>query len=530
MRVRSLPGRRAVATLVLAVAVLAPAALPAQAPRADDAVPAALDEVLFGGNKQPRVDVVLNGIRFRAIRSIGAHPDLAWPVAAAGLALAKDRDAVTAWLQAAGPTLGHGGFAPRFTGTSQWRGREVWEFGFVHDGVALLDYHLRVYWDGERFAGFANHFPAPITAVEPATADDRAASNRAYHAERGAGGFRIVLATLQQQSTRDAVVTTVRTATGVAYRRHEARELVITPLSAANITEYPVPAGTTFPDQIWADAKGLIWFSQPPNRLVTSFDPVTLQFQAHSTSPGLDPDGLTVDDRDRVWTGLYSSQELGYLDTQTNVFTRIPAPYSPSNPAIPTLSSSGTIWVTDHANNKISEWDPVGQSWLQTVTMPTAACWVVQGVLDPTRGSIWFTEYNANQLGVKPVGQPVLDVPVPAGGGPAFLAYNDDKVYYSLWLTNRLGEYDVVSGQFTEYTFQANETGGPMWMAPDGKVVLGTRNAGVIVVFDPVTKGITHYPIPTAAAGLKDGLTVAQDGVIWFTESGKAKIAKLVLP
>jgi streptogramin lyase len=121
-------------------------------------------------------------------------------------------------------------------------------------------------------------------------------------------------------------------------------------------------------------------------------------------------------------------------------------------------------------------------------------------------------------------------VVLPSGGGPAFLAYNDDKVYYSLWITNRLGEYDVVTQRFTEYGYLAGETGGPLFMAPNGKVVVGTRNRGYIVVFDPASKTFQNYQIPTATPGLKDGLTVAQDGAIWFTESGQQKIARLVLP
>ena len=62
-------------------------------------------------------------------------------------------------------------------------------------------------------------------------------------------------------------------------------------------------------------------------------------------------------------------------------------------------------------------------------------------------------------------------------------------------------------------------------------MVVGTRNRGYIVVFDPKTSTFADYVIPTANPGLKDGLTVAPDGVIWFTETLSAhKIAKLVLP
>ena len=163
--------------------------------------------------------------------------------------------------------------------------------------------------------------------------------------------------------------------------------------------------------------------------------------------------------------------------------------------------------------------------------MPTTRCWVTAGALDTVRDDMYFTEYFGHALGIKPLGKPIADIPDPNRGGPAFLDFHDDKVYYSLWLQARVAAYDVGSKTTTTFNFpQTAENAGPMAIAPNGDVVVGTRNQGYIEVFHPATKTFTAYKIPTSIPGLKDGLTVAPDGTVWFTESGRNKIAKLKLP
>jgi streptogramin lyase len=304
--------------------------------------------------------------------------------------------------------------------------------------------------------------------------------------------------------------------------------LLPTASPAATFQEWSVPQGF-FPDQIDIDSAGIVWFSQPNQDWVTSFDPATEVFTQHDTTGGDAPDGLMVDSNDVLWTGLYDAGGLGKLDIAGSIFTAIPVPYPQAHAAIPNETTAGTVWLTDHLNNRISEFDPGSGTWLQSLLMPTPDCWVVGGTEDPASLDVYFTEYNAHQLGRKIFGGPIVDIDAPPNTGPAFAAHAGGFIYFSEWSQARLGAYEIASGDITEYAFPvAGENGGPIDATPGGLIAVGTRNAGYIMVFDPADTSFEAYPIPSPLSGLKDGLRTDGNGSIWFTESGSAnKIAVL---
>jgi len=366
--------------------------------------------------------------------------------------------------------------------------------------------------------GLVNDLPLPIEHIEEAVDEP---GERVYSPRRGETGYTLRLADVVQATEAGRRVTAIRVADETVQR-------IVEPLESrsaatATIEEWPVPGGS-FPDQIDIDSSGVVWFSQPNQNWVTSFDPVSESFTQVPTTGGSGPDGMMVDSNDFLWTGLYFTDSgLGRYDIGASKFTAHPPPYLPATQAIPNETTSGTIWVTDHVENRISEFDPTSGTWLQSLVMPTSDCWVVGGTEDPVTQDVSFTEFNFHQLGRKTFAGPILNIPVPVGSGPAFAVYSDGRVYFSEWNRGRLGVYDISSGSVTEYLFpEANEPGGPIDATPDGLIAVGTRNAGFIMVFDPTTETFESFGIPTPNSELKDGLRSDGEGRIWFTESGPA--------
>ncbi|MCA8972062.1 MAG: hypothetical protein KDC95_19900 [Planctomycetes bacterium] len=517
------------ALITLAVPLAARAAvaqtdLPAR-PNVPD-MPAQLREVVFGGRKFPHVTASLGTTKVGAIHSLGKSLVLAWPVERPDVD--STATAVEQWLDSVSDDLGLHGFAPRHRETTTRYGLRAFDFDLVRDGATLMDSFVTVYCDESGIVGVHNHFPEPLASIAEMDATLRNQPSTVWFAKRRDDfAYDVVVARKSVEQNATHRIERIQTDRGVALERFEQKASFAGPMAAATFEEFSVPSGS-FPDQIWADSAGRIWFSQPPNNQLTAYDPAKKTFQSYPTTGGSGPDGLWTDDKDRVWTGLYYSQQVGFLDVPTKVFTTIAAPYTPASLAIPSPSADGTVWVTDHQNNRISEYDPTLKKWVQSIVLPLSQTWVVQGVLDQGRGTVWFTGTFQHVMVAKEPGLAVRNVPVTSRGGPAFLAYHDDRVWFSEWYANRLGVVDVTNDKVTEYTYRAGENGGPMSILPDGRPVVGTRNAGYIVVFDPATQTFVDYKIPTST-GLKDGLTVSPDGSIWFTGTSTNRIARLIL-
>jgi streptogramin lyase len=491
---------------------------------AAEEMPSELRGLCMTAKSRPFVLITVDGEDFLGVDRIPGTPYLLWPETSAEVPY--DQAAATDWVRRLGTVLGHRDFTPVFSETYDWRGSEAWIYTLFRKGIGLHDARVVLLWDGARLLGVINNVPGPIGSIDEP--DGHAPGEQVYVARRNGSAFQVELAEIRSETTESRRTDSLLVDEQLVHR-------IVEPVLDATITgvvldEWAIPAGS-FPDQIDIDTSGVVWFSQPFENWLVAFDPTTEEFTPHSTTGGQTPDGMMVDSADVAWTGLYDTDSgLGRLDIATSGFTVHAPPYSPANMAIPSETASGAVWVTDHERNRISLFDPDTQTWPQSFVMPTPGCWVVGGIEDPTTEESYFTEYSADQLGRTDLDGPIVDIAMPFGSEPAFAAYSNGHVYFSEWNRNRLGDYEVASGLVTEHVFPvANEGGGPIDATPGGLVAVGTRNVGYIMVFNPMTGLFGQYQVPTGGSGLKDGLRAAADGVIWFTESGANKIARLDL-
>ena len=495
---------------------------------AGDGVPRALDGIVYSAGKRPVHQVTLHGVAFDSISISSDQPYLLWPSDAdQPVPEAGDPEGLGRWLGGTAAELGFEGFHPRFVESFAWKDHEVLSYQLVRDGVVLHDAQVLVHRDAGGLLGIVIQVDGPIVAID---APDLSVpqDQRVYFAVPTEGGSRAMSARAERARMIDRSVLRVVGPDGVVLEVEHTPDPVLDHRGNTPVfSEYVVPGGS-FPDQISVAPDGVVWFSDPAINKLVAFDPLLEQFSFYPTTGGSGPDGMIVGTQGRVWTGMYYSGGLGVLDTGTGVFTEYPAPYGAAAMAIPVETTDGSVWVTDHQYNRISEFDPATETWIRSVVMPTGGCWVVQGHEDTSRGQVYFTEYSADKLGrIDLGGSVVTDIQTP-GGGPAFCVYSADKVYYSRWSESGIGVYDVPSGTITEFAFPvANEWGGPMWIRPDGDIVIGTRNRGYIMVFHIATQAFSALEIPTGFAGLKDGMTVGADNTIWFTETGVNKLGKL---
>jgi streptogramin lyase len=506
-------GVAAAATLILRLS-------PAQAN-----VPDPLRDMVLSLRGAVSHELELGGTPCLTIRGHAQIPFLVWSRDGGPLPLPADPAEGAAWLAARGEALAHGSFTPAFARRFDWRGHEMQVFAFRHEGVELLDAEVWACFGEKGCIGLVNRVPQPMA---PLPDRQEGIADPVYFVLRDAPA-RVVLASRERSQTPTHDVAEIKVGDRVVHRIMAQREAIIPPAAAA-FREYTFP-GSVFPDQIWADSRGRVWFSDPNANRVWVINPTTETALSYPTTGFSLPDGLSVDDQDRVWTGLYGiGHGLGKIDALTGAFTRYAPPAYPNRQmAIPTRTGVDTLLVSDHFAERVAEFDPKTNTWLRVLTYP-ASHYPVGGTLEAETGAVWFPLYLFNGLSRINPGQAPQNFATPLQAGPAFAVASDGKVWFSYWTADRLGEFDIATQTFTTHVLQANETGGPIDLAPNGHVILGTRNRGYIVDFDPLTRTFVAHPIPTTSPGLKDGLTVAPDGTIWFTESGRNKVAKLVLP
>jgi streptogramin lyase len=494
------------------------------APHAAAQMPRSLGDLVLGARFRPQVELELLGDTFHGMPVFSDAPYVLWPVGEAEHLPAMEPTVVAAWIHAAAPALGLAGLRLHFVESWSWREATVWSFALEHDGLELWRARVQAHFTGGRLSGLALDVPQPLLEIEPFSDDLPRDGSYVLLAERGELGYRAVATRAVRSESATHVTTTVGSQRLV--------QIVNLPpakhAGKTSFTEWNVPAGS-FPDQIELDSQGSVWFSQPPDNWLTRFDPQSETFTQFSVNGGSAPDGMCVDSQDRAWTGFNGGGGLGLLEN--GVHTAFAAPYAGATMAIPKPTSQGTLWVTDHLANRISEFDPATSGWVQSLVLPISGAWVVEGDEDPATSTFYFTCYSANKLAIKPLGQPIGQTNTPGFGGPAFPVVSNGVAYYSLWSVGALGAYDIAAGTHTLYAHALPaEVGGPIGALPDGRIVLGTRGAGYILVFHPASATFDAYKIPTTVtSNLKDGLTVGPNNEVWFTETSANKIARLKL-
>lgn len=106
------------------------------------------------------------------------------------------------------------------------------------------------------------------------------------------------------------------------------------------------------------DSRGVLWMTMPWSNNFLSFDPKTETFKAYPLpTPESRPDGITIDQNDNVWAGVYPKGGFVRLNTKTGVITEFPHPEEkPLN--ITHMDSKGRVWATGHRAQTLSMWDP----------------------------------------------------------------------------------------------------------------------------------------------------------------------------
>lgn len=284
----------------------------------------------------------------------------------------------------------------------------------------------------------------------------------------------------------------------------------------AELNKIQIPKGS-FPDQIQLDSNGLVWFTQPSQNLLTSYNFIKGSWQHQVVGKG--PDGLYIDQIDRIWFGEYSNEHLGVYDIKTKEYKNYKIPYEGSNPAIPFVASNKDIWLTDHANKKVLNFDESNETF-EVFDLPTKGAWPVDIREDLATGNLYVSECYANKFGkisTNSMGKHIYEeIELGISGCPAFLTIIDNKIWSGLWTSASFISYDLETKEVTEYKTNEKTGFGPVVHTNDGKIILGGLVSKRVYIFDTKTSKLSYIE---GVGNLKDGLTIDKFNTIWLTDT-----------
>lgn len=299
------------------------------------------------------------------------------------------------------------------------------------------------------------------------------------------------------------------------------KEIRATLDTAAVVTDFQIPSGR-FPDQIRFDVTDkTLWMTQPMGNKLFGYQTQTDSWVEKPIRGG--PDGLLLDSKRRLWFGEYSEGFLGMIDLASDVYERIKLPYSEANPAIPYEDRNGTIWLTDHQNNKVLKLN--ADKTLLPLEVPSQGAWPVDLLQPNDSNNIYVTECYGDKIGkIDSETLEFSEIEVSPNTCPAFFTESNSYLWASYWsVPLTMVRLDLTTDESMEYEFKLESPGqkvrpdgglGPIATLSDGRVVIGSTTGHILVLFDPKTEKATYVE---GIGGLKDGIAIDDQDNIWVT-------------
>lgn len=256
-----------------------------------------------------------------------------------------------------------------------------------------------------------------------------------------------------------------------------------------------------------------------------------------------------IDHEGRLWFGEMGRNYLAVFDPRTRTFRQMIPPRGRFGVMSVQVASDDTIWFVEQYANYIGHYYPTTGNYqvypLPTLTVPDPShagkTLTLPGApnelaLD-TRGTVWFTEFNADAVGsLDPRTGLMRHYPLAAKRTVQTLVPYGVTVdpQGMVWFTEMSGEHvgrlDPTTGRIRLFAPPGSNMP-PMEIASDtqGIIWVTTFSTGLLLRLDPRTGAFTSYAAPFSdphTGGLY-GLAVTAAGEVWVTVLAENTIARL---
>ena len=215
-----------------------------------------------------------------------------------------------------------------------------------------------------------------------------------------------------------------------------------------------------------------------------------------------------------------SSKQSNVATSPDNI-TEFHIPTANSAPLGITTGPDGNLWFTEYQASQLGRITPSGS--IVEGPLGSSSRYPL-GIATGPDGNIWFTE-AADRLG-RITSCCTQEIGITAGSNPlAITPGPNGNVWFTEYLGNRVGEMST-SGALTEFDIPTqNSQPYGITLGSDGNLWFAEQNGNKIGRITPAGS-ITEFPVPSGGSS-PTGVTTGPDGNVWFTEMNGNKIGRI---
>ncbi len=230
-----------------------------------------------------------------------------------------------------------------------------------------------------------------------------------------------------------------------------------------------------FPEELFVDAGGVIWFFASNKNNLYRVDPVSFAVKGYPIpTPNSSPGGLSADQDGNLWFVESNANKIGKFLPDKGVFYeyRIPTPFA--NPRDISVGSDGKVWFVEQGAGRLAAFYPDKQRFDEAI-IPTQNS-APSAIAHDGHGNIWFLEYRGNKVGVfNPKSARFHEYDIPTFSSfPADIAIDRERSI--LWFTQSSTEAKRLGMLSIDEVLAANKPDAIHQDSPSGQTVRSRQN------------------------------------------------------
>jgi virginiamycin B lyase len=293
--------------------------------------------------------------------------------------------------------------------------------------------------------------------------------------------------------------------------------------NATSIQEYSIPSGS-HPHDVAPANNGSVWYTAQRSGELGILDPATGKTRHISLGHRSAPHGVIVGPDEAPWVTDGGLNAIVRVDPHTLEVTTFPLPnntgYTNLNTA--TFDSEGILWFTgqsgiygrlDPSIGRVEVFEaPLGKGPYGITTTPI--------------GDIYFASLAGSyvaRVDSKTGNVTTLQPPTLEQGARRIWSDSNGKIWFSEWNAGNLGLYDPFTNSWKEWSLPgSNPQPYAVYVDENDIVWLTDFGSNALVRFSPVEEKFAVFPLPSAGAEVRQLL--GRNGEVWGAESGTDRL------